>query len=91
MAFKVYTTPTFDREFKKTASKDNLLLAVFEKIIAVLSSDPFNLRREHNIKKLTDVEAGQWRIRFRDYRIRYDVVGSKVVLHYIRNRKDAYK
>ena len=91
MTFRVYTTPSFDRELKKVASRDILLLVAFGKIITILSSDPLNLRKEQNIKKLTDVNAGQWRIRFKDYRIRYDVANSKVILHSIRNRKDAYK
>ncbi len=91
MAFKVYTTPSFDREFKKTASQDHKLLTAFENISAILSTDPFNLKREHNIKKLTGVDYGKWRLRLGDYRIRYDIDSSKVILHSIRNRKDAYK
>ncbi len=91
MAFKVYTTPSFDREFKKAVSKNSQLLAVFSKAMVALSFDPFNLTREHNIKKLTDVDYGKWRFRLGDYRIRYDVNGSKVVLHSIKNRRDAYK
>ncbi|MBI2454426.1 MAG: type II toxin-antitoxin system RelE/ParE family toxin [Parcubacteria group bacterium] len=91
MAFKVYTTSSFDRESKKAVSKNSKLLAAFSKIVAVLSLDPFNLKREHNIKKLADVDYGKWRLRLGDYRIRYDVDGSRVILHSIRNRKDAYK
>lgn len=88
--FRVYTTSSFDRELKKAASKNCKLLAAFEKIVAVLSANPFNLGG-HDIKKLSGVDIGQWRIRFGDYRIRYNVEGSKVILHAIRNRKDAYK
>lgn len=91
MAFKVYTTSSFNREFKKAAGKDRELPAAFGKIISILSADPFNLKKEYNIKKLTDVDYGKWRLRLGDYRIRYDVDGSKVALHSIRNRKDAYR
>jgi mRNA-degrading endonuclease RelE of RelBE toxin-antitoxin system len=33
---------------------------------------------------------GQWRIRWREYRLRYDIFGSEVVLHSFRHRKEAY-
>jgi mRNA-degrading endonuclease RelE of RelBE toxin-antitoxin system len=33
---------------------------------------------------------GQWRIRWRDYRVRYDILGKDVVLHTFRHRKDVY-
>ena len=91
MNFKVYTTPNFDREFKKAVGKDRELSVVFNKIIAMLSTDPFNLKKEYGIKKLKDVGSGKWRLRRGDYRFRYDVGGQKVILHSIRNRKDAYK
>jgi hypothetical protein len=29
-------------------------------------------------------------VRWRDYRMRYDIFGSEVVLHSFRHRKDAY-
>ncbi|MBI3961397.1 MAG: type II toxin-antitoxin system RelE/ParE family toxin [Deinococcus sp.] len=34
--------------------------------------------------------AAQWRIRAGDYRLRYDIVGSDVVLYSFRHRKEAY-
>ena len=60
---------------------------------AILQNDPFNAEQVKNIKKLVDVEkgGGQWRIRFGDYRIRYDIIGKDVVLHSIKNRKDIYR
>jgi mRNA-degrading endonuclease RelE of RelBE toxin-antitoxin system len=33
---------------------------------------------------------GQWRLRWQDYRLRYDVFNNEVVLHSFRHRKDAY-
>lgn len=91
MAFKIYTTPSFDRELRKAVGKDRELFTAFGKSNTILSIDPFNLKKEHNIKKLTDVDYGKWRLRLGDYRIRYDINGSKVILHSIKNRKDAYK
>ena len=44
------------------------------------------------IKKLTGLKPGEghWRLSWRDYRPRYDIFGSEVVLHSFRNRKGAY-
>ena len=89
--FVVCATPSFERELKKAVSKNRKLLAVFENVVVTLSIDPFNSKKEHNIKKLADVDYGKWRLRLGDYRIRYDIGGSKVILHSIRNRRDAYK
>ncbi len=91
MTFRAYTTPSFDREFKKAVGKDRELLTAFSKVMAMLSFDPFNLKREYNIKKLTGVAYGKWRLRLGDYRIKYDIDGLRVILHSIKNRKDAYK
>lgn len=46
----------------------------------------------HPIKKLAGLKPGegQWRIRWREYRLRYDIFGSEVVLHSFRHRKEAY-
>jgi mRNA-degrading endonuclease RelE of RelBE toxin-antitoxin system len=33
---------------------------------------------------------GQWHVRWREYRLRYDIFGSEVVLHSFRHRKEAY-
>jgi mRNA-degrading endonuclease RelE of RelBE toxin-antitoxin system len=58
----------------------------------VLSADPTNTSRQHDIRKLTNVAAGegQWRIAIGTYRIRYDIVGHDVILHSIRHRREAY-
>ena len=42
-------------------------------------------------KKLSDVAVGQWRVRVGDYRIRYDIEGSTVLLYRVRDRKDIYR
>lgn len=61
-------------------------------LIVVLSDEPHGRSARHAIKKLAGVQpgAGQWRIRWREYRLRYDIVGSEVVLHSFRHRKEAY-
>jgi mRNA interferase RelE/StbE len=42
-------------------------------------------------RKLTNVRIGQWRIRVGDYRIRYDIEGTRVLLYRIRHRRDIYR
>ena len=91
-AFSVLTTPAFEREFRKVSKGNPNLIDALEELIATLSEDPYNLSSRHNIKKLAGVKPveGQWRIRWRDYRLRYDVLGKDVVLHAFRHRKEAY-
>ncbi|HEV2718247.1 MAG TPA: hypothetical protein VGU64_23480 [Terriglobales bacterium] len=91
-AFRVLTTPTFEREFRKTSRGDPTLVLALEELLGILRQDPHNRTHEHKIKKLAGLKAGegQWRIRWREYRLRYDIFGSEVVLHSFRHRKDAY-
>ncbi|HEV2728652.1 MAG TPA: type II toxin-antitoxin system RelE/ParE family toxin [Terriglobales bacterium] len=91
-AFRVLTTPTFEREFRKTSRRDPTLVLALEELLRILRQDPHNRTGEHKIKKLAGLKAGegQWRIRWREYRLRYDIFGSEVVLHSFRHRKDAY-
>jgi len=60
--------------------------------MAVLGDDPHNRSGRHPIKKLVGLKPGegQWRIRWRDYRLRYDIFGTEIVMHSFRHRKDAY-
>jgi len=91
-AFQVFSTAAFDRSLKRLAKKHPGIPGVFEELLAVLQADPLNTSHRHNIKKLTAVESGdgQWRIRIGVYRLRYDVEGSRVTLHSINHRRDAY-
>lgn len=59
-----------------------------EKALLELKKDPHSPR---NIKKLTNVEAGAYRLRIGDFRLRYDVTGNDIQLHIIRHRKDVYR
>ena len=91
-AFRVLTTPAFEREFRAISKKDSTLIRAFEELIEILSNDPHNRSGRHKIKKLAGLSPGegQWRVRWRDYRLRYDILGSQIVLHSFRHRKDAY-
>jgi mRNA-degrading endonuclease RelE of RelBE toxin-antitoxin system len=68
------------------------LAVAIEELLAILHRDPYNQSGHHQIKKLTGYKAGegQWRIRWKDYRLRYDVFENDVVLYSFRHRKEAY-
>ncbi len=90
--FRVLTTPAFERDFRKSSKGNPGLLKSLEDLLAVLRQDPHNRSGEHKIKKLAGLKAGdgQWRIRWREYRLRYDIFGEEVVLHSFRHRREAY-
>jgi mRNA-degrading endonuclease RelE of RelBE toxin-antitoxin system len=90
--FRITSTPAFERSARKLIRKTPRVEDAIEELSTVIEEDPLNLSRRHNIKKLTNVEAGdgQWRIRSGVYRLRYDVEGDTVTLHSINHRKDAY-
>jgi len=90
--FRVLSTPAFEREFRAIAKRDASMPSILEELIDTLSHDPHNRSGRHKIKKLAGLKPGegQWRLRWRDYRLRYDILGEEVVLHSFRHRKDAY-
>jgi mRNA-degrading endonuclease RelE of RelBE toxin-antitoxin system len=92
VAFRVLTTPALEREFRKLWHADAKLSQAFDELLGILQQDPHNRTGRHNIKKLTGVKPGegQWRIRWRDYRLRYDIFGRDVVLHTFRHLREAY-
>lgn len=59
-----------------------------EKALLELKNSPHSAG---NIKKLTNIEAGVFRLRIGDYRLRYDVFENQIHLYIIRHRKDVYK
>lgn len=90
--FRVLTTPTFKREFRKASKGNAALRAALGELLAILQDDPYNRSRQHRIKKLIGLKPGegQWRIRWREYRLRYDIFAKEVVLHSFRHRREAY-
>jgi mRNA-degrading endonuclease RelE of RelBE toxin-antitoxin system len=90
--FRVLTTPSFERDFRKTSKGNKELLSALEELVDALSEDLHNRSGRQAIKKLAGLRPGegQWRIRWREYRLRYDMFGAEVVMHSFRYRKDAY-
>jgi mRNA-degrading endonuclease RelE of RelBE toxin-antitoxin system len=92
--FLVTTTSRFDRELKKLTAKHPGLPEMFGQVVGILKADPFNRGRQHPIKKLEAVAAGdgQYRIRNGRFRFRYDVGGLRVVLKACSlRREDSYR
>jgi mRNA-degrading endonuclease RelE of RelBE toxin-antitoxin system len=90
--FHLVATPGYQRDLRSIIKNNHNLIPLVEDLLDILENDPYNISREHNIKKLTNVAkgAGQWRIRFGKYRLRYDIIEQDVVLFSFSHRKDAY-
>lgn len=90
--FRVLTTPGYERDFRTISRGRPLVLSVMEELLGILRRDPYNRSGRHQIKKLAGCKKGegQWRIRWKEYRLRYDIVEGDVVLYSFRHRKEAY-
>lgn len=94
--FLVRTTSRFDRMVKALVGKHPDVKMVLVEVAEALRDDPFNRSRQHQIKKLEDVEPGdgQYRLRLGRWRIRYDIFKEKheVVLVFVGlRREDTYR
>ena len=80
--FSVQTTAAFDREFRKLAKHHRDLIGHYRDTVIIPANDPYNRRREHNIKKLEGVAPGegQYRLRIQRFRFRYDIKDRLVTL-----------
>jgi mRNA-degrading endonuclease RelE of RelBE toxin-antitoxin system len=91
-SFRVISTPSFEREFRAITKQSAVRGEILVDLVSILRQDPYNRTGRHKIKKLVGLKAGdgQWRLRWQDYRLRYDISGDQVILHSFRHRKDAY-
>ncbi len=92
--FVVRTTPQFERLYRALKKKHPEGGKLQNDILTVLRSDPYNQSGRHNIKKLTGIPKGkgQFRLRMKRYRFRYDIHKQDVVLHFCGlRREDTYK
>jgi hypothetical protein len=58
-AFRVVTTPSFEREFRKLSRGNIKLLDALQDLISVLSEDPHGRIGTHPIKKLAGLKPGE--------------------------------
>ena len=92
--FRIITTSRFERELKKLAAKHPGLPELFRRVVNILRTDPYNRSRQHPIKKLEAVPAGEgeYRIRSGRFRFRYDIEGQTVYLKACSlRREDSYR
>lgn len=90
--FRVLTTPGYEREFRAILRGRPEVADAMQSLLTILCHDPYNRSGRYQIKKLSGCKPGegQWRIRWKEYRLRYDIFGSEVVLYSFRHRKEAY-
>lgn len=80
--FTARTTSAFDRSWRKLGSRHAELADLYDEVLNILATDPYNRSGTHSIKKLVDVRPGygQYRIRAGRFRFRYDFEGQIVYL-----------
>jgi hypothetical protein len=90
-SFSLHTTPRYERLARALLKTHPEFLALQERAFEVLTADPYNRTRGHNVKKLVAVPQGegQWRLSLARYRFRYDIHGLEVVVHYCGMRREA--
>jgi mRNA-degrading endonuclease RelE of RelBE toxin-antitoxin system len=91
--YRVVVSPGLEREARQLRRRLPGVYAGLLEAVELLEVDPYNLQDRANIRKLVDVPAGegQFRLRLGNYRLRYDVVGSEVILHSMRPRRESYR
>jgi len=87
--FRVETTSHFDRLFKKLVRRHPDLAVLYARALDILSSDPYNRTRSHNIRKLESLPPGEGQYRLRLSRFRYDIEGQVVYLKECALRSEA--
>ncbi|MBI3493451.1 MAG: hypothetical protein HY047_16970, partial [Acidobacteria bacterium] len=80
--FAVFVTARFERDYRALLKRHSALATDYATVIDVLCTDPYNRTRQHAIKKLEEVAAGdgQYRMRSGRFRFRYDIDGSSVLV-----------
>jgi mRNA-degrading endonuclease YafQ of YafQ-DinJ toxin-antitoxin module len=57
--FLVLTTPSFERDFRKTSKGSQVLANALEELVVILAEDPHNRTGQHAIKKLAGLKPGE--------------------------------
>jgi len=91
--FAVRTVPRYDRLSNRLHKTHRDFDAVEKNAASILAADPYNRTRQHHIKKLEGVSAGegQYRLSLGRWRFRYDIFDKVVLLGYCGlRREDTY-
>ena len=92
--FSVRIDTHFERLVRSMRARHPDFDAQYIEAIQILKADPHNLGSRYAIKKLKGARQGdgQYRLRLRRWRFRYDVYGQDVVLTYCGlRREDTYR
>lgn len=92
--FSVRTTPHFDALARVLQRRYPEFADRYAEALDILRADPYNRSRRHPLKKLKGIPQGegQYRLRLRRFRFRYDIYGQEVVLHSCSlRREDTYR
>lgn len=92
--FAVFVTARFERDYRALLKRHSAPATDYATVIDVLRTDPYNRTRQHAIKKLEEVAAGdgQYRMRSGRFRFRYDIDGPSVFLKACSlRREDTYR
>lgn len=79
-AFRVVASQQFQRLARKLVARHPEFADLYDEARAILANDPYNSSRRFSIVKLTDMKEGQYRLRLRRFRFRYDIEGQTVFL-----------
>jgi len=82
MSYEVSSTPKFEKLFKTLSTEVRIRIL---RNIHRLENDPFAGKRLHGYLK------GKFSLRVGDYRIIYEILPQKVVLHAVGHRKKIYE
>jgi len=91
--FTVHATSRYQRLSTKLQKGHRDFEPAEQSAVSVLSVDPFNRSRSHDIKKLEGIAAGdgQYRLALGRWRFRYDILKRVVLLSYCGlRREDTY-
>ena len=90
--FGIETSSGFRRDVKKLLKSHHNITSIYGEFLYILERDPYNFKKQHDIKKLGGVKHGEGRFRIRagDWRIRYDIEKITVILYSFKNRKEGY-
>jgi hypothetical protein len=91
--FAVHPSSRYKRLSVKLHKGHRDFEAIEKRATAILSTDPYNRSRQHNIKKLEGVALGegQYRLSLGRWRFRYDIIERIVLLGYCGlRREDTY-
>jgi hypothetical protein len=92
-SFAVHPTSHYERLSTKLHKSHRDFEATERSAVAILSADPYNRSRRHNIRKLEGVPPGegQYRLAPGRWRFRYDIIRRVTLVSYCGlRREDTY-